>query len=241
MTYSPKIRRQCIMSVILLTLSVFTHAFAEPYESAAAIKTTVQQFAQQHIKTTKDERLDISIGYLGGRLHLAKCGIPLEAFLPNANMHHTNTIVGIRCEGVRPWKIYVPVKINIFKKVIVAERTLSRGTRLSSADITLAEANIAGISHGFFTHSDEVIGKVLTRSIATGIPLTANYLKNPLVIKRGQSVTILARNDSFQVSMRGTALNKGREGDVISVRNNKTKRIVDATILSGNTVEVFLG
>ncbi len=238
--FMPKFRLKLIISVIILTLTSITSSFATNYESLTTIKQTVQQFAKQHVNTSKDERLQVQIGHLDSRLHLSKCDIPLEAFLPNTSTNRANIIVGLRCEGIRPWKIYVPIRLNVYKHVVVADRTLSRGTRLSMDDIKLAEANIAGINHGFYTKKNDVIGKELIRSIATGIPLTANYLKNPMVMKRGQSVTILAKNSSLQVSMRGTALNKGREGDMIRVRNNKSKRIIDAIIINTNTVEVPL-
>lgn len=228
------------VAVIILTLVFSAIGYSQQFEQLETVKASVKKFAEQHIPLAQGERMNVEVGYLDSRLKLSKCSIPLEVFMPNSNGNRPASIVGVRCNGIRPWKIYVPVKLQVYKKVLVAARTLSKGTKLAESDIKSSEYNVVKLKRGFFVNPDEVIGKVLTRSINTGTPLNDNYLRTPLMVKRGQAVTITTNNKILQVTMKGIAMKPGHQGEVIPVKNTKTKRVVDATVISTNKVEVVI-
>lgn len=228
-----------ISCVSLLTLTVQTFASVQAEESHEVIKQVVSTFIEKNIQTNPGERINVDVGYIDSRLSLAPCTIPLEPFSGNSNSS-ANMIVGVRCEGVQPWKIYVPVRVAIYKKVVVASNPLNKGIPLTADDLRLTEQNTANLTSGFYTEKDALIGKVLTRSVSAGMPLTNAYLENPVLIQRGQMVTLIVKKGELEVTSHGIALNKGRIGDVIAVKNTSSKRVIEGTVMTGQTVEIYV-
>jgi flagella basal body P-ring formation protein FlgA len=65
-------------------------------------------------------------------------------------------------------------------------------------------------------------------------------LSKPTLIKKGDKITIIAKNNGFQISMKGTALTAGGKDDKIRVKNSKTKKIIQGIIFDAQTVKVTL-
>ena len=71
-----------------------------------------------------------------------------------------------------------------------------------------------------------------------GGPVLSNMLKQPIILRRGESVSLLARSPTFEVRMEGKALMDGAVGDRVKVRNLRSKRIVEGRITETGTVLV---
>jgi flagella basal body P-ring formation protein FlgA len=57
-------------------------------------------------------------------------------------------------------------------------------------------------------------------------------------IKRGDPVTIVAGAGGIQVRMQGKAMKQGNPGDLITVMNSKSKKKVEARVVSKGLVMV---
>ncbi len=89
---------------------------------------------------------------------------------------------------------------------------------------------------GYFGRIEQVVGKTAKRRIRAGQTLTADLLDAPLWVRRGQSVTIVARQDGIEASTLGEALANGREGDVVRVRNRSSEKVIDAQVIGDGVV-----
>ena len=70
--------------------------------------------------------------------------------------------------------------------------------------------------------------------------LRPSLLVTPKVIRRGTRVSIVATAPGFEIRAVGKALMDGGMGDVITVRNLRSKRQVDAVVARAGVVEVNL-
>ena len=68
----------------------------------------------------------------------------------------------VSCTGSSPWSVFVPAQVRLYRQVIVANRSLLRDSRLSEADVSLAERDVANLTQGYLTRMDEVLGNKLT-------------------------------------------------------------------------------
>ena len=73
-----------------------------------------------------------------------------------------------------------------------------------------------------------------------GTVLTPAVLESDQVVKRGQTVTIVAKAGGISVNMSGTALADGGLNQRIRVENTNSGRIVEGVVRSGEHVEVLL-
>jgi flagella basal body P-ring formation protein FlgA len=63
-------------------------------------------------------------------------------------------------------------------------------------------------------------------------------VKAPILIRRGEKVSIIASTGTVTVRMEGKALEAGARGDVITVLNLSSKQKVEARVLAPGKVQV---
>ena len=197
--------------------------------------------AEQFVKTNATEpglTVTAEASPLDPRLRLAPCPQALEAFLPVGGRKLGNTSVGVRCAGA--WSLYVPVRVSALADVIIANRPLQRGAILSAADLRHERRDLATLAYGYVLHSEQAIGKRVTRSLSEGTPLTPNLLSAPQWVKRGERVTVVAQAGGMEVRMNGEALMDGTEGALVRVRNLNSSRVVEGTVIAQGVIQVRL-
>jgi flagella basal body P-ring formation protein FlgA len=227
-------------------LGLLLLAIAAPPASAGVSATeshdNIRAAAEQHVLDRIDDlqgRVEVKVGSLDSRLRLAECDLALETYdSPNA-LSGGRGVVGVRCEGSNPWKLYVPVRIAVFDEVVVTRRSVVRGETLQADDLTLSEMDTSRLRKAYFTRIDDAIGLLSKRSIASGSVVHAGLLKRANLVKRGSKVEIIANFDGLDVRMRGEALADGGRGDRIRVKNLSSGRVVTGTVSGSGVVHVM--
>lgn len=224
---------------IALTLLAHTGLATADTQSLDSIRDVASSYAEEHL-LPDGQRSDVEIGSLDPRLRLRRCDAPLEAFRNHANRNSGRSTIGVRCTGTTPWTIYVSARINSYTEVYRLARSLHRGKRLQEADLVRVEANVGRLGHGYITDSDRIIGMELRRAARQGEVVTPSLLAAPELIRRGQTVTVLAETATTHVSMRGEALDSGALGDRIRIRNTRSQRVVEGEIIGDSRVRIPL-
>ena len=85
---------------------------------------------------------------------------------------------------------------------VTANSTLSRGTQISSGDISV-EAESGENPQDIISH---YVGKELTRTIYSGTEIRDRDVQEPLLVKRNSPVTMIYRVGRLEISTNGRAL-----------------------------------
>ncbi len=202
----------------------------------------IRQVARKHVLASLPVRNDIEYSVttdrLDSRLRLSQCEHPLTAWFPGQGRRTGNVTVGVRCTGAKPWSLYVPVKVHFYDDVFVTRRPLQRGTVIQLEDIELQRKNLSFYSADYFTSADEIIGKQLVHSMQIGMIVGKRNLKTPVIIKRGQQVTLMAQADTYEVRMAGEAMMDGSVGQRIKVKNTRSQRIIEGVVKSSKIIYI---
>lgn len=134
------------------------------------------------------------------------------------------------------WSQDVTAQAKVSVLLLVARHTLDRDQALGAEDVKLERQELARHDRGFFGKVEQVVGQTAKRRIRPGQMLTADLLAAPLWVRRGQSVTIVARQDGIEASTVGEALAHGREGEVVRVRNRGSEKVIDAMVIGDGVV-----
>ena len=225
-----------IAAALLAILLLFVgSAGASASEASVQISKAIKHFAKKTLATN-----DIKIGHLDKRLRLSTCSSPLNVFLPRGASKVGKSTVGVKC-GDRPgWKIYIPVHVNRFDSVVVVKQSLPRGTVIGYDDIEMSKKDLSQLNYGHFIDSGDVIGMQLKRPIQRGAPLSPNNLKPRQMVRRGDIITILAEVHGLTVRVKGNALADGYRGEAIRVKNQRSKRVVQAEVIAPGIVKIRL-
>jgi len=219
-------------------------SLADSAINVASLQRGVAAFLQEALSgaypgvTTED--MEIAVANLDPRLKLQPCDAPVQHSLTSQPPYGTNVSVKVHCPGSRPWTLYVPARVDTYALVVVTTRSLSRGTQLSEADVSLTRMNTAQAGYNHLQQLDQVVGKELRRHLRAGEPLRLSHLKSPLVVRRGERVVMEAGGAAVSVVTSGRALANGQVGDQIRVQNEQSQRVVEAEIIAPGRVRVAL-
>jgi len=202
---------------------------AAAIEKLENIRTAVREFAIQEVGGA-DDNVHIEVGRLDSRLRLAACGVPLKAYFSAGSRTVGHTNVGVRCEGPKPWSLYVPLLIDRQITVAVAVDQVPRGQIIGAADIVYELRSMAKLNASYFAASDQLIGKVATRPINRGTPYAHNMVKANRIVRRGERVILSLQTGGVSVRVAGTALRDGTRGERIPVRNLSSKRVIEGVV-----------
>lgn len=170
---------------------------------------------------------------------LPPCTAPLNA---KSGGGTKRTLLRLRYEVSCPdnggWTLTVAVKTSVNVPLVTSAHTLERGRVIGPEDVVMREQNISLMQEQVFTDPQQVTGQTLKRRLNAGQPLSASVLDQPVLISRGQGVTLVINHQGIEARTAGEALKQGRKGEMIRVRNSSSQRIVDGIVESAGIVRV---
>jgi flagella basal body P-ring formation protein FlgA len=206
-------------------------------QALASIQRAVQNFVDaQDFGSTYPA--SVRLGKLDPRLRLPSCGQDPVVFYANERRKTGNSSLGVRCEGPSRWTIYMPVTIEVFADVLVTARALPRGSQLQANDLRLEKRSLSSLQNGYYLALDQVEDLETKRSLSAATPLSPNHLQARRLVKRGETVRLVAQTGALKVRTNGTALSDGSPGSRIRVKNRNSGRVVEGRVIAPGVVEV---
>lgn len=173
------------------------------------------------------------------RLRLTACAQPLQARFPEIRSGiGPRTVVTVHCPGPTRWSVLVPVTVEAEVTVLVASRALARGVRPGPADLIQVTRTVQGFSNSYVNNLSDIEGFHLGRPLAAGTPLERAMLAADPVVRRGESVTLVAMHGGLEIRATGRALADAAPGAPIRVQNVNSLKIVEGRADSSGRVRV---
>lgn len=218
-------------------------AAAQPTTARKQVYARVQQQATQHIEQEarrnrwEEYQAKLNLFMPAEIARYAPCAQPLSVSAPGGERADIRRLrYDVRCETGQGWEVAVTVKPDIYLQVLMTKETLERGHVLAASDLTQRKFNISNLRSGYLTRADEVVGLTLKRRTRELQPLTMSQLDAPVMVERGQRVVMIADQDGVEARTTGIASKKGRKGEMIRVKNERSEREVTATVVDMGVV-----
>ncbi|WP_256665959.1 flagellar basal body P-ring formation chaperone FlgA [Pseudomonas sp. 8Z] len=226
----------------LLLLLAATHAQAAPAAAEQidqAIATYMQQQLQAQAKREAWKGMRHSLGttLLNNAEHLAPCSQALKVERRSDDPSPLERQrLELSCADGAGWQVLALVQASVQLPVAHAATVIERGQTISAEQVQLQDINIARNVRGFYNDPQDVIGQGAKRRIRSGQLIAPNLLSEPLLVRRGQQVTIIASQDGISASVSGEALANGRAAEVIRVRNLGSQKVIEAQVVEEGVV-----
>lgn len=227
----------------LLYISLFLagNACAQGFHDLNQITFSVkQQLLQELTSKHPDARFEISVNRLDPRLRLPQCDEALTLKNKSRNQNASNMTVQVSCQGTTPWSLYISSQIKQWMPVVISSRAVAKGVHLTQEDLKTEIRDVRRMNSGAITDTNQVIGMQLKRPLRANESIRSSSLSPPLLVEKGDQVTVIASSGSFSVKIAGIALAKGKLGDQIRVQNAITEKIIKARITEKGQVSVTL-
>ena len=218
----------------LVTLTAQAHAA----ESLDSVRATAESWLKAN-RTLPGTRMVVHAEPMDSRLTLAPCSKPLVADLPGNRVIGSRVGVTVSCPDTGGWTLRVPVRIQMFGKVLVTSRPLARGDGIGADDVHTEERDIASLSYGYVAELGQVDGRALSRPLNAGTVLTPGMMAGRKAVRMGDSVAMIAHVDGVVVHAEGVSMGAGDAGSRLRVRNANSGKVVDAVVSGVGTVEVL--
>jgi flagella basal body P-ring formation protein FlgA len=141
-----------------------------------------------------------------------------------------------RCPDTPGWRYDYVVRAHVSAMVAIAAAPVAANEALTDAQVTIERRDISNIADPISNPADAV-GQMSRRMLRPGDILRSGQLSSPVLVKRGDAVTMVARRDGIEVSMAGEALDAGGKGAVVRVRNAGSGQVVRMRVAGPGTVE----
>jgi len=200
----------------------------------------MDKLLKQHLlDNNSQQRIEFNVARIDPNLRMPRCSKALS--LKKNNQRILGRVsIRVRCDGNNPWQIYVPVTVKAYQKVVTASAPLAREQRLDRSVIELTEKEVSRLTQGYFSSINEVLGKSLKRPVSLNGVIQPNMVVESMVISRGDEVMIIAKIGTLSVKSPGIAINNGRIGQQIQVKNKASKRVITARVITSKLVEVIM-
>lgn len=121
-----------------------------------------------------------------------------------------------------------------FAATVTANSTLSRGTQISSRDISV-EVEGAETAQDVMSY---YVGKELIRTIYNGTEIRERDVQEAILVKRNSPVTMIYRVGRLEISTNGRALSEGAKGEIVRVMNMDSRNAVEGRVTGAGMVEM---
>lgn len=141
-----------------------------------------------------------------------------------------------RCPVEGGWVRDVVVRAQVSAKVVVMAQDVAAGQAIKDDDLQLERRDVTLVPDAV-SDTQVAVGFTGSRSLRAGQVLSRRALLTPVLVMRGHTVSIVARNQGIAVTVAGEALDAGREGEIVRVRNIASGKVIRARVIDMGKVE----
>lgn len=143
----------------------------------------------------------------------------------------------IRARGAAGTPLVAVVGVASTPKTLpVLARPIDRNETIGEEDIDWIETTAPEAAH-FIDDADLVVGRIARRPLAAGQPLRKMDVAAPVLVKRGETATIVLEGPGLRLTQAAVALANGGAGDVIAFRNLSSDREFKAVVKGKSLAE----
>jgi len=244
--FSTILKKNSFISVLRCSTTVFwlcwlnTSAIAKQqplFESAENIRMAAKIFLEEITNAADNLSIVIKIGDLDPRLRLRHCENKLQALLPQSAKQRGKITVGVSCAQPVLWKVFVSATVFEYADVVVAKNVLEKKSIITEQDIEIKRVNISTLRKQPILDKTQVINTSAKRYLRAGTIISDDSI---CMVCRGDQVEITAKNQFFNINLKGIALADAAMGSNTTIRNSQSNRSFTARVIGRNQLEVPL-
>ncbi len=126
----------------------------------------------------------------------------------------------------------------IMKEVYLPARDIAKGEIVKSEDLKSSWIRENRIKNDVVAEADNIIGKQTVRLLKTDKVITVRDLRDEIIVKKGQEVTVIYKNKGLQITSKMEATEDAGKGKFIKLINPKSNKDVVAKVIDKNTAEI---
>lgn len=146
--------------------------------------------------------------------------------------------IGVFVDSQPAARFLATALVDYWKEVPVLNKSLERGMLIAPEDVELVRLNLQKQPNDLVEKADHVVGHRAKSNLRAGDTVRRSQIDVPPLVAKGSRVTMIYSNGALEATATGIAVEDGFEAGDVQVRNENSKKIVQAHVVNADTVEV---
>lgn len=121
-------------------------------------------------------------------------------------------------------------------RIVVPARDILRGEVIGESDLTFSQVPAAALPSSTVTRFEVLTGMQTRRTLRAGETIRPDDVRRPVVVTKGQTVTMSFSAPGVELAAMGRAMSEGGVGDTVTIQNPVSFRMVTATVTGPGAV-----
>ena len=157
----------------------------------------------------------------------------------NKDRGNVQLIVRISIDEKQYLKMPVFFTIRTYEDIAVPNKKIDRHEILAMDDLVIKRMETTKLAGVTFDNIEDLIGKRAIRPILPNIPITAEMIDNPPLIRKGDFVKVSVQSGNLHVVTKGVAKEDGYWGKVIRIKNIDSNKELYGKVEDSTTVKII--
>jgi len=209
------------------------------YASTADVLGALSEALTQKFQPDGTLRIEAAMPWKSAKVRDAAWRVELIRVPPQGLAPRMIVSFRILCGEESQGDFAIQLSCTVMRDVYVSARRIERGEAVSAGDFSIQQRDVLSASVKAVSAAT-ALSEYRTRTIVgDGQVLQWRDVELKPLIRKGQMVEAVASEGTMRISIKAIALEDGREGDVVSVRNLSSNKDIQARILNERTVQVY--
>lgn len=242
-------REKIQLSIAAAGFSIGDVALQSP--AVVTVKRAAQRVAPETLREAVERVTLAELEARGATAQLVRLDLPTSIEVPSGTVQARASLGGVKdysapfavsiellVDGRVVRRLSATAQVEAQAAVLVAARDLTENTRLREQDVRLEMRRLERPIATYVREFERLRGVALTRTLASGEPVTTDAIYADIVIKPGDPVRIVGESGGLSLSVAGEARAAGRVGDRIQVKNLQSGVLLQAFVVDEGLVRV---
>lgn len=228
--------KKLVLPVCILMIVFFTRVNAYS-QDRSFIESKIRNFIQKIY--SEDDDIQIRFGkipvVLQGRPNVTNINF---AKPPDAKGNGICLVEIVDSKTKRDRSLYIPFRLIRKTKIFVLNYNGKKGDVIRAGSVTEIATRFNENRREYPSRLEDITGRILKKDVVEGTVISYPIIDDPIVIHKGEIIDIVVENKKLFVQTKGKAMEKGRLGDSIRVKNLSSDREIVGRVVSGDKILV---
>jgi flagella basal body P-ring formation protein FlgA len=227
-------KRLC--AILLLTLTAMLPG-SSPAFGATLFEAVTQQFTARYHLDTLTSRVEILSSQLDDTT-VAPEVVRIKPLFQKEPIGLVSIVVEIAASDKSIRRGQISLRVRRYAEVYVASDDFKLHEPISDSKLSRKTMDVTSLREQPVTSLDNIQGYRTKRNLSSGQIVTTEALESVPDIEVGREVSILCTGASFTITAHGRAMQTGRSGELIRVRNASSGKVIVARVVGANEVTI---
>ncbi len=211
-------------------------------ESQRILKSRIREFVDQYLsKALKGRDYQLKTLNIRGLEQYPAGTIKLQIDSDKIINNHgkLSCHMKVMIDGTKEDILNISGIVAVHENIFFAKKRLVKGDIISRECVYQKKKNIYNLREGFIKTFDEIKGKMVKSNIGKNQYFKRNFLLEPPLIKKGDMISIVVKNNNLLIVALGISMENGFENELIKVENITSGKLIRGIVKEKSKVEVL--